>query len=85
MVARFVLWSVADTATSLDELRSLDLPHTSGATAETWFSDETGERWGGFALFPDADAASEPVPERLRELLGKEPDVFELFDVEPDA
>ncbi len=81
MIARLVLWNVADTATSVDELRAEQLPATTGATQEVWLADESGERWGGFALFPDAEAAAAPLPERLRELLGKEPEILELFEV----
>jgi hypothetical protein len=81
VIARLVLWNVVDTATSVDELRAEDLPATPGAAQEVWLADESGERWGGFALFPDEEAASAPFPERLRELLGKEPEIYELFDV----
>ena len=77
-VARFVLWSLADTGVSLDELR-VELPRSSN---ETWFADENTERLGAFTVFADADAASEPLPERLRQLIGKDPDIVELFDVE---
>jgi hypothetical protein len=81
MVVRFVLWSLADTGTSVDELRAEELAATTGAVQEVWFADEPGERWGGFAVFPGVDAAAAPLPDRLRELIGKDPDVFELFDV----
>ena len=49
MIARLVLWNVADTATSIDELRAEPLPPTSGAAQEVWLADESGERWGAFA------------------------------------
>ncbi|HET8584465.1 MAG TPA: hypothetical protein VJP39_07715 [Gaiellaceae bacterium] len=77
-VARFVLWSLADTGVSLDDVRA-ELPHD---TNETWFADAHTERLGAFAVFADADAASEPLPRNLRELIGKDPDIVELFDVE---
>ena len=76
-VARFVLWSLADTGVSVDELRP-ELPRGGN---ETWFADESTERLGSFAVFADADAAAEPLPEKLRELIGKDPDIVELFDV----
>jgi hypothetical protein len=82
-VGRLVIWSLADTMTSVDELRAEPAERTPGATQEIWFSDETTDRWGGFAVFADAEAAEAPLPDRLRELLGKDPDVFELFDVAP--
>ncbi|HEX5450593.1 MAG TPA: hypothetical protein VFW85_11115 [Gaiellaceae bacterium] len=77
MVARFVLWSLADTGVSVAELRP-ELPQNDN---ETWFADEHTERLGSFAVFADTDAASEPLPERLLELIGKDPDLVELFDV----
>ena len=78
MIARFVLWSLADSLSTLDTIRSR-LPHDG---TEIWFSDEASERLGSFTVFPDAEAAAEPLPEELVELIGKEPDVIELFDVE---
>ncbi len=77
MVARFALWSLAESAVTLDEVRA-ELPRRAN---ETWFTDEATERLGSFAVFADADSASEPFPQRLRDLIGKEPDVVELFDV----
>ena len=76
MVARLVLWSLADTAVTVADLCD-ELPYD---TRETWFFDEGTERVGSFAVFATADDAAEPLPERLRELIGKEPDIFELFD-----
>lgn len=77
-VVRIALWSLADATVSLDDLRA-ELPRHG---AETWFSDEASERIGSFAVFPDVEAAREPFPQRLRELIGGEPDLFELFDLE---
>jgi hypothetical protein len=85
MVVRFVLWNLADTATSVEELRAEPVRHTAGAVAETWFSDSATERWGAFTVFEGADAAAAPVDARLRELIGKPPDVVELFTLEPTA
>jgi hypothetical protein len=81
LIARLVLWSLTDAGVTIDELRAEDLPLTPGALSETWFSDEASERFGGFAVFADAAEATVPVPERLRELIGRHPDVFELFDI----
>lgn len=78
MVARFALWSLADAPVTLDEVRR-ELPRRAN---ETWFADEATERLGSFALFSDEDAAREPFPQSLRDLIGKEPDILELFDVE---
>jgi hypothetical protein len=81
MVARLVLWSLADTMSSVDELRAEQFPPSPGAAQEVWFADEASDRWGSFAVFANPEDANEPFPERLRELLGKDPDVFEIFDV----
>ena len=77
MIARLVLWSLADTPVTVADLRD-ELPYDERTT---WFVDETTDRVGCFAVFATADDASEPLPERLRELIGKEPDIFELFDI----
>lgn len=77
-VVRFALWSLADAPVTLEELR----PELPRAANETWFSDEGSDRLGSFAVFRDADAAGEPFPQQLRDLIGKEPDLLELFDVE---
>jgi hypothetical protein len=82
MVVRLALWSLVDTNTTVAELRAESFARTRGAVFETWFSDEATERWGSFAVFADADAAAQPPPERLRELVAKEPDVVEVFELE---
>ena len=81
MIARISLWSLSDTDATVGELREERLPRSPGAVYEAWFSDEATKRWGAFAIFPDADAAAEPPPDRLRELIAKAPDVVELFDL----
>ncbi len=40
------------------------------------------ERWGAVYLWESAEAARQELPTRARELIGKEPDVGEEFDVE---
>ena len=47
-----------------------------------WISDETTERWGAVYLFESAEAARQPLPSRARELIGKDPDIAEEFEVE---
>jgi hypothetical protein len=78
VVARLLLWSIADAPVSLDEVREA-IPESERAV---WFTDEATERVGSFTVFADADAAAEPVPRQLRELIGKDPDIVELFDIE---
>lgn len=74
MTVRLLLWNLADSKTTLDELRAKlpDLPE-----GDTWISDPVGERFGLIA-FSDA---IEPA-EEVRDLIGKEPEVGEAFELE---
>lgn len=89
MIVRVVLWSLADSKTSVAELRSelreesvdafADVP---GLRLKAWISDETTERWGAVYLWETAEDAEQPLPTRVRDLIGKDPDIAETFDVE---
>jgi Putative mono-oxygenase ydhR len=89
VLVRFVLWNLADSKTTIEELRRYlrdesvqqfeDVP---GLRFKAWISDEATERWGAIYLWESADAARQELPSRARELIGKEPDVGEEFDVE---
>jgi hypothetical protein len=89
VVVRFVLWNLADSKTTIAELRRYlrdeavdafeELP---GLRFKAWLSDEVTERWGAVYLWESAEAAEQPLPSRARELIGKNPDVAEMFDVE---
>jgi hypothetical protein len=74
MVARFVIWSLADSKTTLEELREHlpDLPEGSH-----WISNEPGERFGLFAIGDELPELGE-----IPQLLGIDAVVFEEFDVE---
>ena len=89
MIVRFVLWNLADSKTTIDELRrylrdeSVDqFADVPGLRFKAWISDEATERWGAVYLFESIEAAEQELPGRARELIGKEPDVAEFFDVE---
>jgi len=89
VVVRLVLWSLADSKTTIAELRrylraeSVDaFEDVPGLRFKAWTSDEVTERWGAIYLFESAEAAEQELPTRARELIGKDPDVAELFDVE---
>ena len=89
MLVRFVLWNLADSKTTIEELRrylrdeSVDqFEEVPGLRFKAWISDEASERWGAIYLWESAEAAQEELPGRARELIGKEPDVGEEFDVE---
>jgi len=73
VTVRLLLWNLADSKTTLDELLAKlpDLPE-----GGHWISDAVGERFG-LISFSEAD---EPVAE-ARELIGKNPEIGEEFDV----
>jgi hypothetical protein len=74
VTVRLLLWSLADSKTTLDELRA-KLP--SLPEGDVWISDPAGERFG-LISFSGTDAA---VAE-ARELIGKDPAVGEEFELE---
>ena len=89
MLVRFVLWNLADSKTTIEELRrylrdeSVDeFEEVPGLRFKAWISDEVTERWGAFYFWESTEAARGELPGRARELIGKEPDVVEEFDVE---
>ncbi|MDX6388432.1 MAG: hypothetical protein QOD85_2234, partial [Gaiellaceae bacterium] len=53
-----------------------------GLRFKAWISDEVTERWGAVYLWESAEAAEQELPSRARELIGKDPDIGESFDVE---
>lgn len=89
MILRFVLWNLADSKTTIQELRRYlrdesvdayeDVP---GLRFKAWISDEITERWGAVYLWESAADAEQELPSRARELIGKDPDIGETFDVE---
>ena len=89
MLLRLVIWSLADSKTTLEELRrylrdeSVEaFEEVPGLRFKAWFSDEATERWGAVYLWESHEAAEQELPSRARELIGKEPDIGEEFDVE---
>ena len=89
MVLRLVLWNLVDSKTTIAELRryvrdeAVDrFEEVPGLRFKAWISDETTERWGAVYLWESAEAAEGAVPSRARELIGKDPDIGETFDVE---
>jgi len=89
VLLRIVLWSLVDSDVSVGELRDYvrdeavdafaDVP---GLRFKAWISDEAGERWGAIYLWESAEAAEQNVPSRARDLIGRDPDLGETFDVE---
>jgi hypothetical protein len=71
-VVRILIWNLADSKTTVDELRE-QLPQL---TDGMWIANEPQERFG---LVSTADAL--PDLKHVRELIGKEPEVAEEYDV----
>jgi len=89
LLLRLVLWSLADSKTTIEELRrylhdeSVDaFEDVPGLRFKAWISDEATERWGAVYLWESREAADQELPSRARELIGQEPDIGEEFDVE---
>ena len=74
MTVRFLLWNLADSMTTLDELRA-KLPEL--ADGDHWISDPLGERFGLISF----SGEDEPIA-YARELIGKDPEVGEEFELE---
>src|SRR5689334_18208156 len=89
MLIRLVIWNLADSKTTIGELRRYLADESVDAFAEVpglrfkaWFSDEATERWGAIYFWESREAAEQPLPSRARELIGKDPEIGEEFDVE---
>lgn len=89
MVVRVLLWSLADSSTTVAELRrhlreeSVDaFEEVPGLRFQAWISDEATERWGVVSLWESLAAAERALPAGARELVGRGPDLGEEFDVE---
>jgi hypothetical protein len=89
VIVRIVLWSLADSKTTIGELRrylrdeSVDaFAEVPGLRFKAWISDEATERWGAIYLWESAEAARQELPSRVRELIGKDPEIGEEFDLE---
>jgi Putative mono-oxygenase ydhR len=89
VILRLVIWNLADSQTTIEELRrylrdeSVDqFEQVPGLRFKAWIADEATERWGAVYLWESEEAASQVVPSRARELIGKDPDIGEEFDVE---
>jgi hypothetical protein len=79
VVVRLLLWSLADSLTSIEEVRSR-LPEPIAGV--TWLSDEGTERFGVLICGEPGEDLSVTLVE-LRELIGKDPEVGEDFQAEP--
>ena len=89
MIVRIVLWNLADSKATIEELRrylreeSVDaFEDVPGLRFKAWVSDDATERWGAVYLWESRHAADQHLPSRARELIGKDPDIVEEFDLE---
>ena len=71
-VVRILIWNLADSKTTLDEVRE-QLPAL--PAGDIWIANESQERFGLIASGSDI-----PDFDHLRTLIGKDPDVAEEFD-----
>jgi hypothetical protein len=74
VIARILIWGLHDSMTSIDEVRA-HLPELDGD--DRWITNEVTERVG---LISFGNELPELV--ELRQLIGKDPDVVEEFEVE---
>ncbi len=72
-VVRLLLWNVADSKTTLDELKAKlpELPE-----GDHWISDSASERFGLISFSGELDDV-----ERVRDLIGKDPEIGEEFEL----
>ena len=89
MLVRFVLWNLADSLTNIGELRRYlhdesvpEFEQVPGLLFKAWISDEATERWGAVYVWESYEAAEQELPSRARELIGKDPDIAEVFNLE---
>lgn len=92
MIVRYVMWDLDGSGTTIEQLRdylrdeSVDaFAGVRGLRFKAWLSDAATNRWGAVYVWEDAEAAKQKLPSRARELIGKDPDVAEVFDVEATA
>jgi 2-hydroxy-3-keto-5-methylthiopentenyl-1-phosphate phosphatase len=89
VVVRIVIWSLADSSATIEELRDYlrdesvsQFEEVQGLLFKAWFSDEATERWGALYVWESLAASEQELPSRARELIGKDPDIVEVFDLE---
>jgi hypothetical protein len=73
VIVRLLIWNVFDSKTTIDELRD-SLPELEPPSE--WIWNEASERFGVVVFGEELVEAVASA----RELVGKEPDVFEEFD-----
>jgi hypothetical protein len=75
VIVRLLLWNLADSKTTLEELR----PRLEPSQNRTWISDGTTDRFGVVEMWDDEPGE---FPREILELVGKDPEIAEEFEVE---
>lgn len=89
MRVRFVWWDLDGSNTTIADLReylrdeSVDaFAAVDGLRLKLWLADEDRNRWGAVYLWESEEAGRRPLPSRARQIIGKDPDFEEWFDLE---
>jgi hypothetical protein len=89
VIVRLALWNLADSMTTVEELRRYIGDEAAGEHADAdglrlklWVGDAGTERWGVIELFESRDAADRVIATRAEDLIGKPPDLVDEFDLE---
>jgi hypothetical protein len=89
MRVRVVWWELDGSPTTIAEMReylrdeSVDaFGGVEGLRLKMWIADEERNRWGAVYLWESEEAGRQPLPSRARQLIGKDPDFEEWFDLE---
>jgi len=92
VLLRLLLWSLADSGTTVGELRRWlrddgvgGAEDAQGLLFSAWVSDESTDRWGAIEIWETAETGKRSLTEQARRLIGKDADVVESFDVEATA
>ena len=89
MRVRVVWWELDGSETTIAELReylrdeSVDaFGAVAGLRLKLWIANEERNRWGAVYLWESQEASAQPLPSRARQIIGKDPDFEEWFDLE---
>jgi hypothetical protein len=89
MRVRVVWWELDGSQATIAQLReylrdeSVDaFAAVDGLRLKLWVADAERNRWGAVYLWESEAAGGRPLPSRAREIIGKDPDFEEWFDLE---
>ena len=90
MILRLVLWSLADSAATIDDLRAalreeIETEPPPGRLFGAWVSDDASERFGSISLWGSLEDSEQASSTRIRDLIGIDPQIIDHFDVEATA